>query len=685
MGGIFDPKNQTSTTQVNLPQYITSAYQNALGRVQSASDALPNYTGELSAPTSPLEAAAYAGLPGAVNAAQPYIDRAAGLTDTGTTPTTVMPYTQTALGQYMNPYTQSVIDATQKQFNLGNAQQQAQLKGSAASNHALGGDRAAVAAAQLAGQQQTAQAPIIAGLNQANFTQAQNEFNTQQQTDLSNKQANAYRALYGAGEYGNLGQLAQGTQLAGLGAELTAGAQQQQTQQNADTAAMQDYYLKLGYPLQTAQTFAQTAASLGSVYGGDRTTTTPGPSLFGQIAGAGLGLAGLGAFGPVSGLFGGVNGLGLGANVANSIAANPYLFAEGGEVPAVGYADGGEFDDEDEPSYSENPDEEVAQNSLAAIAAPQRIAGLSAAGPSAYAPEPGLTAGGGGLDPTHRALLAAGLGMMSAKGDALSGIGQGGLAGLKEYATAQNQERQLETLREQTAYRQAMSTAATKRAEALAQHYENADNKPVLIHGKTFQWYYPSDGTYHDTHIDNPAYLTGQANVDVRNRELNRPDYVFGGTDMSDPAHPKGVYIDRHNPANRTVVDAAPGKGGPNGAGGVFGFKYQKAKESGMSDKDALDFASGHKKVDEKTIGAWAMRDATAQANAQNSAGSFESPEQYNTFRQQAYENNLRILKAPSVPQAPASAPVPPKPGEVRGGYKFKGGDPSKKENWEKV
>lgn len=35
--------------------------------------------------------------------------------------------------------------------------------------------------------------------------------------------------------------------------------------------------------------------------------------------------------------------------------------------------------------------------------------------------------------------------------------------------------------------------------------------------------------------------------------------------------------------------------------------------------------------------------------------------------------------------QAPQGLPKPPQPGEVRDGYKFKGGDPAKPESWEKV
>ena len=55
------------------------------------------------------------------------------------------------IARYQSPYTQQVVDATQAQFNNQNAQQQSQLLGNAAAQNALGGDRAAVAQANLAG------------------------------------------------------------------------------------------------------------------------------------------------------------------------------------------------------------------------------------------------------------------------------------------------------------------------------------------------------------------------------------------------------------------------------------------------------------------------------------------------------------------------------------------------------
>src|SRR5262252_1365796 len=81
-----------------------------------------------------------------------------------------------------SPYTQDVVQATQNWFNNQNAIQGTDLMSQAIrSGNAFGGDRAGIAEAQLAGQQQLAQAPVIAGLYQTGYQQALDEYNRLQQ------------------------------------------------------------------------------------------------------------------------------------------------------------------------------------------------------------------------------------------------------------------------------------------------------------------------------------------------------------------------------------------------------------------------------------------------------------------------------------------------------------------------
>src|SRR5215831_109961 len=89
----------------------------------------------------------------------------------------------------MSPYIQDVVNATQNQFNSQNAIQGSSLlsQGIRAGN-AFGGDRSGIAEAQLANQQQLAQAPVIAGLYQSGYGQALDEFNKLRQLGLSGDQ-----------------------------------------------------------------------------------------------------------------------------------------------------------------------------------------------------------------------------------------------------------------------------------------------------------------------------------------------------------------------------------------------------------------------------------------------------------------------------------------------------------------
>ncbi len=610
-------KNTTQTKTVDYPSYVTSAVQQALGSATSAASTPYNpYPGQLVAPLNAAQNAGIAGVAGTVGAAQPDLNAAQGMIG-NINPVNPTAYSPGAVQQYESPYNQDVINATQQQFNLSNQQQQQALTGNAASNHALGGDRVGVAQAQLAGQQDTAQAATIAGLNNQNYQQALNEFNTQQQTGMAAQEANNYTNLYGAGELGNLGQLQLGTGLQGYGALMQAGGLQQNTQQAQDTAAQQQYLTAQQYPFQTAQYLSGISGQLGSLYSGDTTTQTTQPSnIFGQIAGLGLSAAGLGAFGS-GGLLGGLFGPSMDSG-----------YLQGGYKRGGGMADGGDVDDSDDapapdmgddapdtagPSapaeddsqdYSptsgfedSTPDEQIGDDTLAGIASGEDAdtAGLNGADMAGAGAPSGIAAapqgqGSLGLDAKHMALLQAGLGMMASKNSSFLGsVGEGGAQGLKAY----EQERLMEG---QMGYRQAMSQAATRRSEALAQHYSNVDSKPKFdTSGATGKWVYP-DGHIQDTGIPVTAFQRAQTadaaqkdNAAYHKGLLNRPDMMVVGTDDSDPAHPKVMMADRHNPSNIITTDAAPKTAGA-GSGGVTGaLVSQLIKDNPkLSTQDAL-------------------------------------------------------------------------------------------------
>ena len=257
-----------------------AAYSQILGQAQNvAATPYQPYTGQLVAPVNAQQMAGIGNINQNANFATPFINQASGLATAAANPITAQ-----QIQNYVNPYTQAVVNATQQQFNLQNAQQQNQLMGNAVAQNALGGNRVGVAQAQLAGQQQTAQAPVIAGLQSQGYAQGVS-------TALAEQQAQAQ----GAYQLANMGVAGQQAALTGAQAQIGAGTLQQQTQQALDTAQYQQYINQMAYPFQTTQWLAGIGAGVGSQMGGTGTTTAPPPNQTAQYLG--LGLAGLGLLG----------------------------------------------------------------------------------------------------------------------------------------------------------------------------------------------------------------------------------------------------------------------------------------------------------------------------------------------------------------------------------------------------
>lgn len=146
-------------------------------------------------------------------------------------------FNQKDIDRYMSPYQQDVIDATQKQLALGDAQQSNALKGNTISQGALGGDRDAVVQAQLAGQQDTANNSTIANLENQGYAQALQAYQTANQQQL------------GAAE-----------------AQLGAGTMQQQNAQQI-----------LDVPYQQYDFLGNLFGNLGGLFGGTSTTNSEVP------------------------------------------------------------------------------------------------------------------------------------------------------------------------------------------------------------------------------------------------------------------------------------------------------------------------------------------------------------------------------------------------------------------------
>lgn len=310
-------KGNNTTTSTTAPNaQAMAAYQGLLGKAQDvAQTPFTPYSGEFVAPVNAQQTTGINNINQNANYAQPYIQQAAGYANQA-----AQPITAGQIAGYQSPYTQQVVDATQRQFNNANAQQQQQVVGNAAAQGALGGDRVGVAQANLAGQQRQAQDPVIAGLYNSGYQNAE-QMALSQQSNLGN-------AAY---SLGNLGVAGQGAALSGAGAQVGAGTLQQGTQQQQDAALYSQFQQQQAYPFQTAQWLAGIDTGLGSQMGGTSTTTPPPPNPWSQVAG--LGIAAAGAFAKDGGRI-------RGFDTGGGVGGVPYAGVQG-YVPTMNITGGG--------------------------------------------------------------------------------------------------------------------------------------------------------------------------------------------------------------------------------------------------------------------------------------------------------------------------------------------------------
>lgn len=314
---------QTVVQNSAPPQFLQDAYTSLLNRATNvANTPLTQYGAPTVAGFTPDQTSAFNSINNAQGAANPYITQAAQSigNSTGNIWSQIPQYSASAISNFQNPYTQQVVNATTAQLQNMDAQQQQQLTGNAISQGAWGGDRAGVAKAALAGQQDIANNQTIAGLYSQGFSQAQQEFNQQQQAKIGTTEANDWLNSQAGFAYGNLGNEALNTQLSGASAQLQSGALQQQLGQELLNVPYQNFLQQQAYPFQTTGYLQGITEGINA--GGTSSTTSPGPSTLSQVGG--LGLAGLGALGS-SGLLGSFG----------SAAAGPTLSG------AAGYTTGG--------------------------------------------------------------------------------------------------------------------------------------------------------------------------------------------------------------------------------------------------------------------------------------------------------------------------------------------------------
>lgn len=245
----------TATGQVQLPDWVNQAaltnYQTAMGLSQQPYAAYP---GQMIAPFTPDQTAAFGATAGQLNAAAPTYAQALGnVQNLGQT-------TQSLL----NPYLGNVEADTVSNIQRAAAQQGQQIAAQAQQGGAYGGTRYGVQQATLDSE------------TQRNIGQAVNQIQSQGWNTASNL------ALQQAQTEGGLATNAQNTALQAAGALAQTGGAQQQQQQAQLAAQLAQWQQQQNWPYQ--QLSVAQGALAGSPYG--TTSTSSQPYTTNTLAGA---------------------------------------------------------------------------------------------------------------------------------------------------------------------------------------------------------------------------------------------------------------------------------------------------------------------------------------------------------------------------------------------------------------
>lgn len=342
MGG----KTSKSTQTITIPPEVLARYN----AINARADVVTNkpyerYTGEFVAPLTETQRAGMANINAAAGMAQPYFGAAtnqllqaqgqtqplfqragdvieSGLSGAQGYNTAATDFAlqggnrvdprELQIQQFMSPYLQNVLQGTAGILNQQNQLQQAGQMGQAIRSGAFGGDRSGIAAANLAQQQNLANAKIYSDILNQGFNTALGAAQQQQGVYLSSDQANraALQALsdrlrgigetsfgqnitaagagrdlakdiYGTGAatsaaLAGLGTGAQGAAIEGAQAQLSAGQVEQATKQAEDTARYNQFLQEQSLPYQQLKLASDIAQGTGALSGSTTTTAQPG-------------------------------------------------------------------------------------------------------------------------------------------------------------------------------------------------------------------------------------------------------------------------------------------------------------------------------------------------------------------------------------------------------------------------
>ncbi len=263
----------TTSTTPQVPGWVQQPYQNFVGQVGQLNAMDPsNFT--TGATGNQQQAFANAGNP------DPGAGTFAQLMGYQAPQVSAGQIASTDLSPYMNPFQQQVTDATINEFGQGNAIGLNQLRSSTPSG-AFNGSRQGVAEGQLTSDNMRTLASTLAGLNSANFANAQSAAGQDIGTRLQAALANQGASQSAAGTRLAAGAAAGDSSRAQIAQQLSAGEQERaiNSQNNPNVARLSLLQAIQGLLGQNAQSYIGSSGVADS-----KTKQTQDPGILGIIS-----------------------------------------------------------------------------------------------------------------------------------------------------------------------------------------------------------------------------------------------------------------------------------------------------------------------------------------------------------------------------------------------------------------
>jgi len=301
---------QTTVQQQKIPEWVEAAGQENL-RIANEIAARPyvNYPGNLTATFTPEQEAAFNLAQSSVGMTAPLYGMAGqaigGVSQYAPIDVTAPSFLQANVSQYMNPYTENVINRASEAAMRQLQMQQNQIASQAARAGAFGGSRQGIQEGVAAAETARGIGDLTAQLQAQSYGQAQQAIAADQaraqQAALANQAAGLQAAglrLQGGQGLANLGGLAQRAALTDVATMGAVGQARQDLAQRQLDEAYARFQEERNYPVQALNL---RLAALGALpYGKETTQTTSGMPTGNSF------LAGLGG---VGGLFSGIAAL----------------------------------------------------------------------------------------------------------------------------------------------------------------------------------------------------------------------------------------------------------------------------------------------------------------------------------------------------------------------------------------